>query len=75
MYHDLKTIYWWHGMKRDVDKNVALFVTPVRESRPSSNDPLDCCNLCKYPSVSGKRMLWILSWDCLGFSLDMISFV
>jgi hypothetical protein len=24
MYHDLKAIYWWYGMKRDVDKYVTL---------------------------------------------------
>jgi hypothetical protein len=24
MYHDLKVIYWWYGMKRDVAKYVAL---------------------------------------------------
>jgi hypothetical protein len=24
MYHDLKTTYWWYGMKRDVAKYVAL---------------------------------------------------
>jgi hypothetical protein len=24
MYHDLKTIYWWYGMNRDVAKYVAL---------------------------------------------------
>jgi hypothetical protein len=46
MYHDLKVTYWWYGMKRDVAKYVA-FVTPVRKSRPSSNDPLDCYNPCE----------------------------
>jgi hypothetical protein len=24
MYHDLKSTYWWYGMKRDVAKYVAL---------------------------------------------------
>jgi hypothetical protein len=51
-----------------------LFATPLRESKPSINDLLDCCNPCKYPSESRKRFLWISSWDCLGLSLDMISF-
>jgi hypothetical protein len=46
------------------------FATPLRESRLSINDLLDCCNPCKYPSESGKRLLWILSWDCLGLSLE-----
>jgi hypothetical protein len=48
------------------------FATPIREPRTSSNDPLDCCNLCKYLSGSGMRLLWISSWDCLGPSLNMI---
>jgi hypothetical protein len=47
-----------------------LFVTHVRESKPSINDMLDCCNPCKYPSGSGKRLLWILPWNCLGLSLE-----
>jgi hypothetical protein len=47
-------------------------VTPVRKSKPSINDPLDCCNLCKYLTGSGKRLLWILLWDCLGLSLGNI---
>jgi hypothetical protein len=30
--------------------------TPVRESRPSINDLLDCCNLCKYLNGSGEKI-------------------
>jgi hypothetical protein len=67
MYHDLKAIYWWYGIKRDVAKYVAVC---DRESIPSINDMLDCCNPCRYPSESGKRLLWILSLDCLGLSLE-----
>jgi hypothetical protein len=55
MYHDLKTTYWWYGMKRDVAKYVALCDTCAR---------VDYCSLCKCPSGSGKRMSWILSWVC-----------
>jgi hypothetical protein len=66
-YHDLKAIYWWYKIKRDVVKYVSLC---DRESRSSINDLLDCCNPSKYPSESGKRLLWILSWDCLGLSLE-----
>jgi hypothetical protein len=47
-----------------------LFVTHVRESKPSINDMRDCCNPCKYPSGSGKTLLWILPWNCLGLSLE-----
>jgi hypothetical protein len=42
----------------------------MSESKPSINDLLDCCNPYKYLSESGKRLLWILSWDCLGLSLE-----
>jgi hypothetical protein len=31
---------------------------------------LECCNPCKYLSGSGKRLLQILPWNCLGLSLD-----
>jgi hypothetical protein len=55
MYQDLKTTYWWYGKKRDVSP----FVTPVRESRPSINDPLGCCNHCKCLNGSGKKLPWI----------------
>jgi hypothetical protein len=47
-----------------------LFVTLLRESKPSINDMLDCCNPYKYPSGSGKRLLWSLPWNCLGLSLE-----
>jgi hypothetical protein len=55
---------------REMLPSMLLFVTHVRESKPSINDLLDCCNPCKYPSESGKRLIWILSWDCLGLSLE-----
>jgi hypothetical protein len=59
------------GMKlREMSSSISLC---DRESRPSINDPLGCCNLCSYPIGSGKRLLRISSWDCLGLSLDMIS--
>jgi hypothetical protein len=45
-------------------------MTHVRESKPSINDMLDCCNPCKYPSGSGKRLLRILPWNGLGLSLE-----
>jgi hypothetical protein len=39
MYHDLKTTYWWYGMKRDVAEYVALCDTcqrvKVKHQRPA----------------------------------------
>jgi hypothetical protein len=37
--------------------SMLLFVTPMRESRPSINDTLGCGHLCKYPSRSGKKVI------------------
>jgi hypothetical protein len=59
MYHDLKVTYWWYGMK-----SMLLFTTPVRESKPSINDLLDCCSHCKCLSGSGKKLTWTLTWVC-----------
>jgi hypothetical protein len=60
MYHDLKTTYWWYGMKRDV----AEFATLVSESKPSINDLLDYYSCCKCLSGSGKILSRTLSWVC-----------
>jgi hypothetical protein len=59
---------------REMLPSVLLFATHVTELKPGINDLLDCCNPYKYPSKSGKRLLRISSWDCLGLSLDMIPF-
>jgi hypothetical protein len=47
-----------------------FFVTSDRESWLSIDDLLDCCNLYKYPSGSGNKLSGILSWHCLGLSLE-----
>jgi hypothetical protein len=41
-----------------------LFVTLVSESRLNTNDLLDCYSHCKCLIGRGKRLPWILSWDC-----------
>jgi hypothetical protein len=70
MYEDHKATHWWYGMKREVAEYVAFFVTSIRESWLSIDDLLDCCNLCKYPSGSVNKLSGILSWHCLGLSLE-----
>jgi hypothetical protein len=54
--------------------SILPFAMPVRESRLSINDLLDCCNPREYQSGSGKRLLWISSWDYLRLSVDTIPF-
>jgi hypothetical protein len=55
-------------------QNRLAIVTCVRESRQSINDLLDCCNSCECLSGSGKRLIWISSWDYTGLKLDMTLF-
>jgi hypothetical protein len=57
-------------LREKLSSMLPFFVTSVRGSWPSIDDLLDCCNLCKYPSESGKRLLRILSWNSLGLSLE-----
>jgi hypothetical protein len=44
IYKDLKTQYWWNGMKRDVTEYVALCDTCQRV-KAEHQRPLDCYNL------------------------------
>jgi hypothetical protein len=45
-----------YEMKREL-RNMLPFARPVRESRPSINDPLGCRNPCEYLSGSGKGLV------------------
>jgi hypothetical protein len=54
--------------------SMLLFATLVSESRLNINDLLDCCSHCKCLSGSGKRLPWILSWDCGELNQDTIPF-
>jgi hypothetical protein len=74
MYHDFKATYWWHGMKRDVAEYVA-FCDTYYESKLSIKDMLNCYNLSKCLSESGKRLPGILSLVCQELSRDTILFV
>jgi hypothetical protein len=35
MYKDLKTRYWWYGMKRDIEEYVSLCGVKVEHQRPA----------------------------------------
>jgi hypothetical protein len=54
--------------------SILSFVTPIKESSLSINEPLGCCNPREYLSGTGKGLLWISLCDCLGISLDKIPF-
>jgi hypothetical protein len=73
MYHDLKTTYWWYGMKRDVAEFIALCDTSS-ESKPSINNLLDYYSRYKCPCGSEKRLPWTSSWICQELRRVMIPF-
>jgi hypothetical protein len=54
--------------------SMLLFAILVSESKLNINDLLDCCSCYKCLSGSGKKLPWILLWDFLGLSQDMIPF-
>jgi hypothetical protein len=69
MYQDLKQKYWWYGLKRDVAEHVAMC---VKELRLNTRGQLDYCTRLRYPSGSGKRLIWTSLLDCLASREDMI---
>jgi hypothetical protein len=59
MYNDLKTRYWWYGMKQDIVEYVSLSDTCQRvklehQRLARSLQPL------KIPEWNGKKSEWIL---------------
>ncbi|GJW08161.1 putative reverse transcriptase domain-containing protein [Tanacetum coccineum] len=55
MYHDLRDIYWWSGMKRD-SKCLTCLKVKAEHQRPSG-----LLQQPEYLSGNGKTSLWILS--------------
>nr|GFC10662.1 hypothetical protein [Tanacetum cinerariifolium] len=64
MYHDIRDMYWWSGMKRDiaiyVSKCLACSKVKAEHQRPS-----DLLQQPEIPDGSGIRSQWILSLSYL----------
>ena len=57
MYRDVKTSYWWSGMKKDVSD----FATKCIQKVKAEHQVLRvCCILLEYPSGNGTESQWIL---------------
>ena len=48
MYQDLKTSYWWSGMKRDVSEFVTKCMV-CQKVKAEHQVPWDCYSLSGYP--------------------------
>jgi hypothetical protein len=59
MYMDLKELFWWNNMKRDIAKYVAD-VTPVKESRQSIKVQQGYFNLWTSRNGNGRKSEWTL---------------
>ena len=62
MYQDLKTSYWWSGMKRDV----SIFVTKCmvcQKVKAEHQVPSGLLKPLKYPNGNGTESQWILWSD------------
>jgi hypothetical protein len=64
MYQDLKQKYCWYGLKRDVAAHV-IMCDVCQRLRQNTKDKMDYYTHLRYPSGSGKRLIWILLLDCL----------
>jgi hypothetical protein len=70
MYLDLKTRYWWKGIKKDIAQHVAHASEPMQSIR----NLWDCCNLYQYPNGNGRKHAWILWSDYLDSQEEMTLF-
>ena len=52
MYLDLKDIFWWTGMKKDIPEYVAV-CDVCQRVKAEHQKPADCYNHCRYPNGSG----------------------
>ena len=52
MYQDLKTSYWWSGMKRDVSEFVTKCMV-CQKVKAEHQVLRDCCSLLEYPNGNG----------------------
>jgi hypothetical protein len=73
MYHDLKPLYWWTRMKREIAQYVSECDTCQR-IKASHLNQLELCN--PYPYLHGNEMAsaWISSWVCPTPLVIMIRF-
>jgi hypothetical protein len=63
MYHDLRSLYWWTRMKREIAKYISECDTCQRiKARHLKVEAL--CNPFPYHLGNGRTFAWILSWDC-----------
>ncbi|GJZ19501.1 reverse transcriptase domain-containing protein [Tanacetum coccineum] len=69
MYYDLRDMYWWPGMKRDIATYVSKCLT-CSKVKAEHQRPGLIYKHSGYLNGSGIRSLWILSLSCLAIRED-----
>jgi len=64
MYRDLKSLYWWPGMKKDIAEFVARCLTCQRV-KTEHQKPGGLLQPLPIPVWKGIILPWVLLWDCL----------
>ena len=63
MHRDLREVFWWNNMKREIAHFVEQCLT-CQQVKVEHQGPQGFCNHCLYLSGSGKISLWTL---CVGY--------
>jgi dolichyl-phosphate-mannose--protein O-mannosyl transferase len=63
MYHDLRSLYWWTRMKREIAKYISECDTCQR-IKASHLKVAGTLQPLPIPSWKWRIFAWILSWDC-----------
>jgi hypothetical protein len=71
MYQDLKQLYWWHGMKRDVAAHMAL-CDICQRVKAEHQRPAELLQPYRFQFGSGKKLAWILLWGYLVLRLVLM---
>ncbi|GKA74615.1 putative reverse transcriptase domain-containing protein [Tanacetum coccineum] len=57
MYYDLRDLYWWPRMKKDIALYVSKYLTSLK-SKQNTRNPQNCSNSQRFPNGNGRISPW-----------------
>ena len=73
MYHDLKEVYWWNDMKRNIAEYVAQ-CSNCQQVKAEHQRPGGLARQWTFQYGNGRLLIWILLQVCLPLLGGMIPF-
>ena len=64
MYHDLREVFWWDVLKRDIAEFVAMCPN-CQQVKVEHLKPSILLQEYKFPVRNGKTLIWTSQWVCL----------